>query len=66
MSMNDITGDALRSKATTDAYRQNWTAIFRPFETQTEGTTAVQPSNQGLNDELQPSDPATDRPTDRP
>lgn len=28
MATNDITGDALRSKPTTDAYRDNWDAIF--------------------------------------
>ena len=31
MSTNDITGDALRSKATTEKYRDNFEAIFRPL-----------------------------------
>lgn len=29
MSVNEITGDALKTKATTDQYRQNWDAIFK-------------------------------------
>ena len=28
MSTNDITGDKLQSKTTTDAYRDGWEAIF--------------------------------------
>ena len=29
MTTNDITGDALRTKPATDAYRDNYDAIFR-------------------------------------
>lgn len=28
MSVNDITGDQLKSKSTTEAYRNNWDLIF--------------------------------------
>ena len=32
MSTNDITGDALRTRPATDAYRDNYDAIFRKPE----------------------------------
>ena len=34
MSTNEITGDALRSKATSERYRENFDDIFRPLCTE--------------------------------
>jgi len=34
MSTNEITGDALRSKANSERYRENFDDIFRPLYTE--------------------------------
>lgn len=38
MSINDITGDALKTRVTTDKYRDNFDLIFRKKPVQSEPT----------------------------
>lgn len=43
MAFNDITGDALKTRVTTDKYRDNFDAIFRRKPVQSEQTESEAP-----------------------
>lgn len=53
MSINDITGDALKTRVTTDKYRDNFDLIFRK--------KPAQPEQIEQNDKPEPED---NQPTD--